>query len=156
VVCFTELFFRQDNRIYRILNKLFGIDVAFISIMEYEGITEKIIGCAFRVFNRMGSGYLESVYERCMLIELRKTGLRIESQKQIQVLYDSQIVGDFVADILVENCIIVELKVVRQLLKIHEAQLVNYLVSTGKDLGLLINFGSEKVQIKRKIRILKD
>ena len=124
--------------------------------MEYERITEKIIGCAFKVFNRMGSGYLESVYERCMLIELKKAELQTESQKKIKVLYDNEMVGDFVADIIVENCIIVELKVVRQLLKIHEAQLVNYLVSTGKDIGLLINFGTEKVQIKRKIRILKE
>ena len=124
--------------------------------MEYKKITEKIIGCAFTVYNKMGSGYLESVYEQCMLIELKRAGLQTDSQKQIQVLYDNQIVGDFVADIIVDNCIIVELKVVRQLLKIHEAQLVNYLVSTGKDIGLLINFGSEKVQIKRKIRILKD
>jgi len=91
-----------------------------------------------------------------MLIELKKAELQTESQKKIKVLYDNEMVGDFVADIIVENCIIVELKVVRQLLKIHEAQLVNYLVSTGKDIGLLINFGSEKVQIKRKIRILKE
>ena len=124
--------------------------------MEFEEITEKIIGCAFTVYNKMGSGYLESVYERCMLIELKKAGLQTEPQKQIQVFYDDQIVCDFIADMIIEDCIIVELKVVRQLLKIHEVQLVNYLVSTGKDIGLLINFGSEKVQIKRKIRDLKD
>jgi GxxExxY protein len=124
--------------------------------MEHDKVTEKIIGAAFAVFNRMGPGYLESVYERCMLVELRKAGLQTESQKPIRVFYDDQIVGDFVANIIVEECVIVELKVVRQLLKIHEAQLVNYLISTGKDIGLLINFGSEKVQIKRKIRVLKD
>lgn len=123
--------------------------------MEYEEITEKIIGAAFTIYNRMGSGYLESVYERCMLIELEKTGLRTESQKSIRVYYDGQIVGNFLADLLVENCIIVELKVVNQLSKIHEAQLVNYLVSTEKDIGLLINFGGEKVQIKRKLRVLE-
>jgi len=123
--------------------------------MEYEEITEKIIGAAFTIYNRMGSGYLESVYERCMLIELEKTGLRTESQKSIRVYYDGQIVGNFLADLLFENCIIVELKVVNQLSKIHEAQLVNYLVSTEKDIGLLINFGGEKVQIKRKLRVLE-
>jgi len=122
--------------------------------VEYEKITEKIIGCAFKVFNRMSSGYLESVYECCMLIELKRAGLQTESQKSIQVIYDNEVVGDFIADIFVEDCIIVELKSVRQLLRIHEAQLVNYLVSTGKNVGLLINFGTEKVQIKRKIRIL--
>ena len=124
--------------------------------MKYERITEKIIGCAFKIFNRMGSGYLESVYVRCMLIELKKVGLLTESQKQIQVFYDNEIVGNFTADIIVENEIIVELKAVRQLTKIHEAQLVNYLVSTDKDIGLLINFGTEKVQFKRKVRVLKD
>jgi GxxExxY protein len=123
--------------------------------VEYEKITEKIIGGTFTVYNRMGSGYLESVYEHCMLIELKKAGLQAESQKPIQVIYENQIVGDFIADIIVENCILVELKAVRQLTKIHEAQLVNYLVSTGKDIGLLINFGAEKVQIKRKIRLLE-
>jgi GxxExxY protein len=98
--------------------------------MEHDKVTEKIIGAAFAVFNRMGPGYLESVYERCMLVELRKAGLQTESQKPIRVFYDDQIVGDFVANIIVEECVIVELKVVRQLLKIHEAQLVNYLIST--------------------------
>jgi GxxExxY protein len=123
--------------------------------MEHEDITEKIIGVAYKVYNTLGSGYLESVYEQCMLIEIEKAGLQTESQKSIRVYYDGKIVGNFVADMIVENSIIVELKVVRQISKIHEAQLVNYLVSTGKDIGLLINFGSEKVQIKRKIRVLK-
>jgi len=123
--------------------------------VKYEKITETIIGCAFTVYNRMGSGYLESVYDRCMLIELKKTGLQSELQKPIQVLYENQIVGDFIADIIVEDAIIIELKAVRELMKRHEVQLVNYLISTGKDIGLLINFGTEKVQIKRKFRLLK-
>ena len=103
----------------------------------------------------MGSGYLESVYERCMLIELKKAGLYAKSQHPIKVLYENQIVGEFIADLIVEESIIVELKAISQLTKIHEAQLVNYLVSTGKNVGLLINFGPEKVQIKRKIRLLE-
>lgn len=123
--------------------------------MEYEEITKKIIGCAFSVFNKMGSGYLESVYQRCMLIELNKIGLIVQSQLPIKVIYENQTVGEFVADIVVENSIIVELKAIMQLTKIHEAQLVNYLVSTGKDIGLLINFGQEGVQIKRKFRKFK-
>ena len=123
--------------------------------MECEKITEKIIGCAFSVFNHMGSGYLESVYERCMLIELKKAGLYAKSQHPIKVLYENQIVGEFIADLIVEESIIVELKAISQLTKIHEAQLVNYLVSIGKNVGLLINFGPEKVQIKRKIRLLE-
>lgn len=123
--------------------------------MEYKNITEKIIGCAFTVFNHMGSGYMESVYERCMLLELKKAGMYANSQHPIKVLYENQVVGEFIADLVVEESIIVELKAVRQLTKIHEAQLVNYLVSTGKDIGLLINFGQDKVTIKRKIRTLK-
>lgn len=117
--------------------------------MQYREITEKIIGCAFAVYNQMGSDYLESVYERCMLIELRKAGLCANSQQKIKVFYDNQIVGEFKADI------IVELKAVSQITKIHEAQLVNYPVSTGKNVGLLINFGSEKVQVRRKVKSLE-
>ena len=124
--------------------------------MEKEEITEKIIGCAFIVYNKMGSGFLESVYERCLLIELKKSGLCAKSQQTINVRYDNQIVGEFTADIIVENSIIVELKAVSQLTKIHETQLVNYLVSTGLDIGLLINFGAENVQVKRKVRVLKN
>ena len=123
--------------------------------MKYEEITKKIIGCAFTVFNQMGSGFLESVYERCMMIELEKSGLKTKSQHPIKVHYGKQVVGEFIADILVDEAAIVELKAIRQLTKFHEAQLVNYLVSTGKDIGLLINFATEKVQIKRKIRELK-
>ncbi|VVB86046.1 PD-(D/E)XK nuclease superfamily protein [uncultured archaeon] len=124
--------------------------------MEFEGLTEKIIGCAFQVYNTMGYGFLESVYEKCMLIELRKAGLKSEYQKPITVHYDEEIVGQFVADIFVENTIILELKSVKTLAKAHEVQLVNYLVATGKDVGLLINFGEQKVEIKRKVRVLPD
>lgn len=122
--------------------------------MQYEDLTEKIIGCAYHVYNAMGFGYLESVYEKCMLIALRKIGLRAESQKPITVYYEGEIVGEFEADILVEDLIIIELKSVRQLAKAHEAQLVNYLVATGKDVGLLLNFGEQGVEVKRKVREL--
>lgn len=118
------------------------------------GLTEKIIGCCFKVYNKLGFGYLESVYEKSLLIELRKAGIKTESKKPIKVKYDDIIVGDFIADIIAENEVILELKSIRQLSKIHEMQLVNYLVSTGMDLGLLINFGEEKVEVKRKLRIL--
>lgn len=123
--------------------------------MQHEQITQKIIGCAYRVYNRMGFGFLESVYEKCMLIELAKAGLKVESQKPITVRYDSEIVGEFIADLLVEDAVIVELKSVRSLAKIHEAQLVNYLVATGRDVGLLLNFGEQKVEVKRKIKTLE-
>ena len=125
-----------------------------IIIMQYKEITEKIIGCAYIVYNKMGYGFLESVYEKCLLIELRKAGLRAESQEAITVYYDNQVVGDFVADIVVENRVILELKSVRRFAKVHEAQLVNYLVATGKEIGLLLNFGEQKVEIKRKVKDL--
>ena len=122
--------------------------------MEYKELTEKIIGCAYRVYNKMGFGYLESVYEKCMLIELRKAGFNIESQKPIRVQYDGEVVGDFIADILVNDTVILELKSVRKLVEAHEVQLVNYLVATGKPVGLLINFGETRVAVKRKVKDL--
>ena len=123
--------------------------------MEYEDVTETIIGCAYRVYNRMGFGFLESVYEKCMLIELRKAGLNAESQKAITVYYENEIVGEFVSDIIVNDTIILELKSVRRIIKAHEVQVVNYLVATGKPVGLILNFGERKVEVKRKIKDLK-
>ena len=123
--------------------------------MEYRELTEKVIGCAYRVYNKMGFGFLESVYEKCMLIELRKAGLNPESQKPITVYYENEIVGEFVADIIVNDIIILELKSIRRIINIHEVQLVNYLVATGKSVGLILNFGESKVEIKRKIKELE-
>jgi GxxExxY protein len=124
--------------------------------MLNKEITEKIISCAYRVYNKMGFGFLESVYEKCLLIELRKAGLQVESQQAITVRYDGEIVGEFFADIVVENTIILELKSVRMIVKAHEIQLVNYLVATGKPVGLILNFGETKVEVKRKVRDLNQ
>jgi GxxExxY protein len=104
----------------------------------------------------MGFGFLESVYEKCLLIELRKAGLQVESQQAITVRYGGEIVGEFFADIVVENTIILELKSVRMIVKAHEIQLVNYLVATGKPVGLILNFGETKVEVKRKVRDLNQ
>ena len=123
---------------------------------KYADLTDKIIGACYKVYNTLGSGFLESVYEKCLIIELKKLGLLVESQKSIQVFYDDQEVGYFIADIIVENKIILELKAIKELAKIHEVQLVNYLTATGKDVGLLINFSSKEVQVKRKVRILNQ
>ncbi len=122
--------------------------------MEYKEVTKTIIGCAYRVYNKMGFGFLESVYEKCLLIALRKAGLDTESRKPITVYYEGEIVGEFVADIIVNDAIIVELKSVRRIIKAHEVQLVNYLVATGKPVGLILNFGERKVEIKRKVKDL--
>ena len=121
--------------------------------MEYKDVTETIIGCAYRVYNKMGFGFLESVYEKCLLIELHKAGLDTESQKSITVYYDDEIVGEFIADIIVNDMIMLELKSVRRVIKAHEVQLVNYLVATGKPVGLILNFGERKVEVKRKVKI---
>ena len=123
--------------------------------MEYSELTEKIIGCAYLVYNRMGFGFLESVYEKCLLIELRKEGLNVESQKPITVYYENEIVGEFIADIIVNDTIILELKSVRQIINAHEVQLVNYLIATGKPVGLILSFGKDKVEVKRKVKDLE-
>ena len=120
--------------------------------MEYEKFTEEIIACAYRVYNKMGFGFLESVYQKSMLIELRKSGISAENQKSITVFYDEEMVGEFMADIVVNDTIILELKSIRKLSKTHEVQLVNYLVATKMPIGLLINFGESGVEIKRKFR----
>ncbi|MBN1996068.1 GxxExxY protein [candidate division KSB1 bacterium] len=122
--------------------------------MKYKELTEKIIGCAYTVFNKMGFGFLESVYEKCLLIELEKCGLKAKAQQAVKVYYDNQIVGDFMADIFVEDTIIVELKSVLRLVTAHEVQLVNYLTATRKDVGLLINFAVTEVEVKRKVKDL--
>jgi GxxExxY protein len=125
--------------------------------MLFEEVTEKVIGAAFNVYNQMGFGYLEKVYENCMLIELSKIkDLEVKHQFPITVEYDGIDVGDFVADLLINDSIIVELKSVRYLVSAHEVQLVNYLVASDVELGLLINFGEKKVEIKRKVKDLKS
>jgi GxxExxY protein len=113
--------------------------------MLFEDVTEKIIAAAYKVYNKMGFGYLEKVYERCMLIELKKDkDLDIKYQCPVKVEYDGEDVGDFIADYVINDQIIVELKSVRTLVSAHEVQLVNYLRATGIEIGLLINFGQEK------------
>ena len=120
--------------------------------MEFEEITHKIIGCAYKVFNELGFGFLESVYKKAMIIELSKSRLKVESEKSLKVYYDSKVVGEFSADLFVEDTVVVELKSVETLAKQHEVQLVNYLNVLKKDIGLLINFGPSGVEVKRKYR----
>ena len=120
--------------------------------MEHEEITHKIIGAAYRVFNQLGFGFVESVYRKAMVIELSKTGLKVEEEKPLQVYYDDQVVGDFNADLFVADLIVVELKSVQSLAKDHEVQLVNYLNGLKREIGLLMNFGPSGVDVKRKFR----
>ena len=123
-------------------------------LMEHGEITEAIIGCAFKVYNRMGYGFLESVYEKCLAIELERAGLQVSTQTPITVYYEGIDVGHFVADLLVQDTVIVELKSVRAINTAHEVQLVNYLTATGKPVGLLLNFAERKAEGVRKIRTL--
>ncbi len=114
-------------------------------------ITEKIIGCAYLVSNELGAGFLEKVYENALLIELQKQGLQVEQQKSLQVKYNSLVVGEFFADLVVEQTVIVELKAVKAFERVHQAQLLNYLKATGIHTGLLINFGAARIGIKRMV-----
>jgi len=123
--------------------------------MKHENITRKIIGCAYKVHNTLGFGFLEKIYENALVIELNKNGLIVKQQSEINVYYENQLVGEYYADIVVNDEIIVELKSVQNLAKEHEVQLVNYLQATGKEVGLLINFG-KSVEVKRKIREIEQ
>jgi len=120
-----------------------------LELITNELVTEKIIGCAYTVANTLGSGFLEKVYENAMAHELRKAGLAVQQQAGIAVNYDGVIVGDYVADLLVENVVLVELKAVKTIDNVHFAQCMNYLKATGLQVCLLINFGTPRIEIKR-------
>jgi len=119
-------------------------------VMKHESITEQIIGAFFAVYNVLGWGFLEKVYQGAMGVELRKRGLRIVPQAKIEVFYDGVSVGDYFADILVEGSVIVELKAVERLAPEHGAQVVNYLRASLIEVGLLVNFGP-KPEFRRKV-----
>ena len=112
-------------------------------------ITERVIGCAYAVGNGLGAGFLEKVYENALAHELRKVGLRVEQQRNMQVHYDGVLVGEYIADLLVENTVVVELKAVRAFEDVHVAQCLNYLKAIGLQVCLLINFGNPRVEVKR-------
>ena len=117
-----------------------------------ECITGTIIGCAFDVLNELGSGFLESVYERSLMIALQQKGLQVESQTPLKVCFRGEIVGDFFVDLIVENAVIIELKAIRTLVPQNEAQVINYLQATGIEIGLLLNFGNPRLDYKRFTR----
>jgi GxxExxY protein len=128
--------------------------------MDLNQVTEKIIGCAYKVSNGLGSGFLEKVYENALAYELRKDGMHVLQQHPMQVQYDGVVVGEYYADLLVEDCVMVELKTVKalddlRLDEIHMAQCLNYLKATGLHLCLLINFYRPKAEIKRIVHRLE-
>jgi len=116
----------------------------------HQDLTGKIIKCFYAVYNTLGFGFLEKVYEKALMIELIKNGINAENQKPIKVFYEKEIVGEYFADILAEGLIIIELKAANCLIEDHELQLMNYLKATDKEIGLLLNFG-KKPEFKRKI-----
>ena len=118
--------------------------------MKHDNITYNIISCTYTVYNTLGFGFLESVYKRALVIELQKRDLSVEEEKPLTVFYRNQVVGEFYVDLLVEEEIVVELKSVQQLNKEHEVQVVNYLNGLRRDIGLLINFGPQGVEVRRK------
>ena len=118
--------------------------------MLHENITKKIIEAYYKVYNSLGYGFLEKVYENALKIELKRLNLKVEQQKNIKVFYDEFEVGNYVADLIVEDLVIVELKAAESLCEEHEAQLINYLKATNLEVGLLLNFG-KKAEFKRKV-----
>jgi len=119
--------------------------------MSINEITERIIGCSFTVSNALGSGFLEKVYENALAHELRKAGLKVEQQFKIEVWYDGIVVGNFIADLLVEKEVLVELKAIKNLEPQNTAQCLNYLKATQLSICLLLNFGTARIQCKRII-----
>lgn len=115
-----------------------------------EALTEKVIGVFFEVYNELGYGFLENVYEKAMSVALRDVGLQVSSQVPINVHFRGTVIGEYRADLVVENRLILELKAVSEITSVHETQLVNYLKATQIPLGLLLNFGP-KPGFKRKI-----
>ena len=124
--------------------------------MKINDITYAINGAVFEVNRVLGPGFLEKVYENALLIELKRRGLKAENQVPIKVLYKEDVVGEYIADLLVEKQVIIELKTVKNIDKVHEAQLLNYLNATGIKVGLLVNFKNPKAEIKRMVLNLPE
>lgn len=117
----------------------------------YKELTERLLGIAFKIHNKLGFGFLEKIYENALTYEFKKEGISFEKQKTLQVWYEDIIIGDYVADVVVEDKIILEIKAVKELNSTFEAQLLNYLKATGLKIGYLLNFGKSRVEYKRII-----
>lgn len=115
----------------------------------------KVIGCAMKVHSALGPGFLESVYQNALILELREAGHQVEPEKPIVVKYRETVVGSFIADLFVDESLIVENKAIQKLAPAHEVQVVNYLTATGVNEGLLLNFGAARLEYKKKYRLFK-
>lgn len=120
---------------------------------KYSDITEKIIGCAMKVHSVLGNGFQEVIYQRALGMELNKAGLSFEREKEMSVIYNSEQIGTRRVDFFVENLIMVELKALTELEKVHLAQAINYLEAYDVEIGLLINFGARSLEFKRLTRV---
>lgn len=116
---------------------------------ELNDLTEKVIGCIYAVSNSLGSGFLEKVYENALACELKREGLKVEQQKSIKIYYQDELGGEYTADLLLNDCLLIELKAVQDLEEAFYAQCLNYLKATGLEVCLLVNFGKPEVQIRR-------
>jgi len=123
---------------------------------EQFDLAGKVIGLAMKVHSTLGPGFLESVYKKALQYELIRAGFKAELEKPIQIRYETIIVGDYFADVLINDDLIVEAKAVVALAPEHEVQLVNYLTATGKDVGLLLNFGTRSLEFKKKFRVYRE
>jgi GxxExxY protein len=152
------------DRIDRILKGLTGLGEDLTEILGCwqiwnlmktkfdDPLSRKVIGCAMAVHRELGFGFLESVFHRALELELAAAGMEFESEKRMNVFYRGKVVGHFVADLVVEGSLVVELKAVETVVKAHEVQLVNYLTAANIDHGLLINFGTESLGVRRKFK----
>lgn len=122
-----------------------------IQDLKYNEVTQKIIGCAMKVHSKMKNGYVETVYHKCLAIELKKAGLKFQQEVDVPIYYDETIVGRRRVDFIVENNVIVELKAITTLDNTHLAQAINYLEAHNLQVGLLINFGLKSLQFKRLV-----
>ena len=117
-------------------------------MQRMESISQTVLACAFEVSNRLGTGFLESVYENALCVELQQQGMNFTQQKPLKMIYKGNVIGNFVTDIIVESKLLIELKVVSEFDKAHRAQVINYLKATGIPVGLLLNFGTPKLGVK--------
>ena len=122
-----------------------------MGIDEINVLTERVIGCAMKVSNTLGAGFLEKVYENALLFELQQNGLNAVAQQTLKVRYQGVVVGEYCADIVVNGCVLLELKAAKAIDETHQAQLLNYLKATGLKVGLILNFGTPRLGIKRMI-----
>ena len=118
----------------------------------YKELSYKIIGLTMEVYNKLGYGFLEKVYENALMILFKREGIKAEQQVPIKVYFEGKVVGDYVADILIENKIIIELKSVEKIINAHKAQVLNYLCATGIRLGIILNFGKEELTFERFVK----